>query len=68
MLGFRPPEVLGKWAMGLRLSTALGQGHWGWKEGMYKAQPTWPRVVSLAWFRTGSGTRRKIKAWPKATH
>lgn len=40
MLGFRPPEALGKWAMGLGLSTALGQGHWGWKEGMYKAQPS----------------------------
>lgn len=42
--------------MGLGLSTALNQGHWGQKEGVYKAQSTWPRVISLAWYSTGGGT------------
>lgn len=52
--------------MGPGLSTALCQGHCGQKEQVYKAQSTWPRVVSLASFSTGGGTCRKRRAWPKA--
>lgn len=53
--------------MGLGLSTALSQGHWGQKERVYKAQSTRPRVISLAWYSTGGGTCRKRGAWPMAT-
>lgn len=49
--------------MGLRLSTALCQENWGQKEQVYKAQLTWSRVISLAWFPTC----RKRRAWPKVT-
>lgn len=34
--------------MGLWLSTAWCWEHWGQKEGVYKAQLTWPRVVSFS--------------------
>lgn len=54
--------------MGLGLSAALNQGHWGQKEEVNKAQSTWPRVISLAWYSfTGGGTCRKRRAWPMAT-
>lgn len=53
--------------MGLGLSAALNQGHWRQKEGVYKAQLTCPRVISLAWYSTGGGTCRKRRAWPMAT-
>ena len=35
---------------------------------MYKAQATWPRVVSLGVVPTEGGTCKKLRAWPKGTH
>lgn len=37
-------------------------GALGTERGVYKAQLTWPRVVSLAWFPTGDGKEGLAKA------